>query len=301
MNKNILYTNSPKYRCLEYLRCNSSDLYLNYCGKEQCEPNHQFGPAQRHEYVLHYIINGKGNFTFNNHTHQLSTGDCFLIIPNETTIYTASADNPWSYVWVGFNGAKAKSCLRYAGLSEEKRINHFSDGSQIVQCIDNILNAHHLTYAHDLIRQSNLMLLFANMIEQNQSSEVTNFNFRSPQHIYVEYTVHYIENNYQKDIKISAIASEIGINRSYLTSHFTKIMGISPQEFLLNLRMNHAALLLRTTHISINQIAEQIGYTNPLTFSKIFKSYFGESPKFYRLNKEKLILSDTKEKSNKNT
>ncbi len=288
------YTSSAKYCCLEYLKHNSVDLYLNYCGKETCEAGHQYGPAARNEYLLHYILSGEGSFTYGNTTRHLKKHDCFLIIPKENTLYKASLENPWSYVWIGFHGLKALTCLQQAGFSETNRINHFADESEILFCIHKILEAHQLSYAHDLTRQSYLMLLFASMIRQQQAKASSSPKLDYPQQVYVEYAVHFIENNYSKNIKVTDIASYIGINRSYLTTNFTKIMGISPQNYLLNLRMNNSAALLRTTDLPIYQIAAQNGYPNALTFSKTFKSHFGKSPKEYRFSKDNLILADKK-------
>jgi len=50
-------------------------------------------------------------------------------------------------------------------------------------------------------------------------------------------------------------------------------------------RLNIAANQLATTSLSIQEIATDIGYHNPLTFSKIFKQEFGVSPKHYREEK----------------
>lgn len=83
--------------------------------------------------------------------------------------------------------------------------------------------------------------------------------------------------------KISDIASYIGITRSYLTHIFKQKMEISPQEYLVSYRLEQGSRLLRTTRMSIGEIAEKIGYENPLTFSKIFKNVYGVSPKNYRL------------------
>lgn len=60
------------------------------------------------------------------------------------------------------------------------------------------------------------------------------------------------------------------------------MMGCSPQQFLVNLRMEKAVGMLKNTDLPVNQIAAQVGYENPLTFSKIFKQRYGISPKNYR-------------------
>ena len=56
----------------------------------------------------------------------------------------------------------------------------------------------------------------------------------------------------------------------------------SPQEYLLQCRLRHACKLLSETNNPIQEIARNVGYDNPLTFSKIFKSYYGISPRAFR-------------------
>ena len=55
-----------------------SDLYLCFCGYEACQPFHSYGPAVRPNYVIHYIISGKGIFTIGNRTYRLTAGQGFL-------------------------------------------------------------------------------------------------------------------------------------------------------------------------------------------------------------------------------
>ena len=73
-----------------------SDLYLCFCGYEACQPLHSYGPAVRPNYVIHYIISGKGTFTIGNRTYRLTAGQGFFLMPNVRTYYEADADDPWT-------------------------------------------------------------------------------------------------------------------------------------------------------------------------------------------------------------
>lgn len=52
------YTSAARYKCLEDLQQDSVELCLCYCGWEQCEPGHRFGPNRRRTYVLHFVGGG---------------------------------------------------------------------------------------------------------------------------------------------------------------------------------------------------------------------------------------------------
>lgn len=61
------------------------DLYLCFCGMSKCEPNHSFGPAVRPNYIIHYILSGKGTYQVEDQKYELQGGQGFLIEPEAVT------------------------------------------------------------------------------------------------------------------------------------------------------------------------------------------------------------------------
>ena len=130
------------------------------------------------------------------------------------------------------------------------------------------------------------MLFFATLMEDYKKIVPAIVNQHSyPGSVYVKHAMDYIAHHYREKIKISELADYIGVNRSYLTSSFKKAIGCSPQEYLVNLRMEKA-----------REIAAAVGYQDQLAFSKIFKQHFGTSPKAYREMGEELQLVSEKGK-----
>lgn len=129
------YTNSARYKCLEYLKKQSVDLYLSYCGMEECDPCHSYGPIKRTEYLLHYVLNGKGIYKVNGKTYHLGKHDSFIIYPDELTYYEADKEDPWTYIWIGFDGIKAEICLNYASLNKENRVGNFNCEDTLLECL----------------------------------------------------------------------------------------------------------------------------------------------------------------------
>ena len=115
-------------------------------------------------------------------------------------------------------------------------------------------------------------------------------NHPYPGSVYVKHAMEYIKHHYNESVKIGDLADFIGVNRSYLTSSFKKTTGCSPQEFLVNLRMDKAKSLLKKTDLSINAVAGAVGYTDQLAFSKVFKKHCGKSPRMYREEKRELVI-----------
>ena len=67
-----------------------SDFYLCYCGHARCAPLHCYGPAVRPNYLLHYILEGRGTYRVEGRDYSLGKGEGFLIEPNQQTCYQAS-------------------------------------------------------------------------------------------------------------------------------------------------------------------------------------------------------------------
>ena len=90
---------------------NNFDLNVDHYGAEICAKNYSFGPTVRDNYVLHFIVDGKGKFTIDGITAQLKTGDMFILPKGKVAFYQADGEHPWTYLWVGFSGSKAENIL----------------------------------------------------------------------------------------------------------------------------------------------------------------------------------------------
>lgn len=97
-----------------------------------------------------------------------------------------------------------------------------------------------------------------------------------------EYIMAYLRQNYAQDVDFASIAAQYGFSSAYLSKIFKDYANISPGKYLIDQRMRVAKKLLRDTDFPVKIIAEQVGYPDPLHFSKSFKSATGQSPAQYR-------------------
>lgn len=180
MTQVTAYTNEGRYKCLEDLPIDSAELSLGYCGWERCYPGHRFGPNKRTYYVLHIITNGKGKLEKNGEVFHLTTGDAFLLCPEEEAWYEADKKEPWAYAWIGLYGYKVKKVMQYAGFSKEKSIRSLKCTALLKSYVDEILEVHRLTTEESMRRNGYLNLFLATLIEDNEK-----FNTKTmPEHTY---------------------------------------------------------------------------------------------------------------------
>lgn len=256
-----------------------SDFYLCFCGYAKCEPLHSFGPAVRPNYLIHIITEGKGRYTVGEKQYDLREGQGFLIEPEVQTFYQADRESPWSYMWIGFSGTRAKEYLADLGLGGNSLTFHCQQVSELKVMLENMIKRKTYTVENEFLRESFLYQTFAilsrNLNIQNNSQNDTD-------NLYVARAVEYIQNNFLEPIRVSDIADYVGISRGYLHKLFLEVLSQSPQDYLVSFRMTRGAELLSVTELSIEEIALSCGYADPLAFSKMFKRKMGVTPRQYR-------------------
>ncbi len=91
----------------------------------------------------------------------------------------------------------------------------------------------------------------------------------------------YIAKNYNTDIKNDDLAQITGLSTVYFRKLFTDIIGISPINYIHELRIKKAKEMLKSDYGSITDIAQSLGYLNIYDFSRAFKKYVGVAPSKY--------------------
>lgn len=261
----------------------SSALTIYYGGHEVCVPSHSFGPAIRQHYLLHYILNGKGEYYAGNRLYKLEKGEGFLICPGESTYYKADKEEPWEYCWVSFDGHDASIILNKCGLSKNNLIFKDNSNGRFKENILSLIHNYDDKNVNELALLGQLYLCFSSIYDQINSKERTTCKS------YLDTAIDYIYNNFSYDIKISDIAKHIGIDRTYLYKIFIEEHKISPQQYLISFRLNTAVNLLETTKMNITEISYSCGFKDTPTFYKHFKKQFNITPVQYRKSKRDYV------------
>jgi two-component system response regulator YesN len=93
---------------------------------------------------------------------------------------------------------------------------------------------------------------------------------------------HHVNEKFYHNISLQSISSEFNVNANYVSQLFKKEAGLTFTEYVTKLRMDYACTLLKTSDLSIQEIAEKVGMTDYFYFSRIFKRTTGYAPSVYR-------------------
>lgn len=92
----------------------------------------------------------------------------------------------------------------------------------------------------------------------------------------------YLEHNFSETINLEELSRKYLLSHSSLTKNFKLSYGMTPKEYLINIRIQKAADLLTTSNYQISSIASFCGFLSPAHFTMRFREFFGVSPKEYR-------------------
>ena len=283
------YTSEPSFRCLEDLRETSSEVSLIHFGWENCKPYHVFA-GEREEYILHIILSGRGFYTADDNTRNLTAGQMFLIRPGQPVVYCSDRHDPWRYLWFGFRGERVKSILNHCGFTKNRLVLPAPVPESVISIQNEMFEHITLDYADALFREASLFKFLSLLCEHASHLPALTDTEGGEDTVnpYVVQAIDYINSNYMHSISVSDIAERIGISRTYLNRLFKLEYNMPAQEFLMDFRMRKAEFFLLNTSRPVKEIARDTGYQDQLVFSKAFKKRFDLSPKQYRLTRQEL-------------
>lgn len=261
------------------------ESYILFYGEQKCQPDEYFeGNNLRKNDVLYYIMAGKGTFTSSgHHAVKLTQGDLFYLPRSQTCYFQADHNDPWQYFWIGLAGSGTNKMLKSSNLPNKNFLRQIQNTKFFVT----------LKKIYDTLNKKNSLLnniqiasltyqLFYHLISEFPNHPPVR---KTPKTDQYQIAIDYLNKNYtDPTCNIVELCNRLGVSRSFLYALFRKNTKISPQKYLMKLRMEAAKKeLIHTTH-NLKEIAKKVGYSDEFTFSKAFKRYSGISPNVFRGN-----------------
>ncbi len=239
-------------------------------------------------YELYYVENGDCRFLTKNHLDDLHAGD-FILIPPMTLHYTRYVFGSCKRTVILFRREDiSEDVLQMMPrgedfLSETRRF-HVPEAylRQVSECLRQIVLEEKLADARSpLMRRSFFQILLL------LCSRVCLFPSESPGNIHttdqqIVQTACFIHANYMLPITSSDIAQAIGFSPNHLSRKFRRATGVGLHEYLVFVRLDHAAQELISTEDSITAIALRCGFSDSNYFKDSFKKKYGVTPRAYR-------------------
>ncbi len=248
------------------------DLSPLNCGSEDCEPLHS-AQGRGDKFLIHFVISGRGRFAIDGVEYHPEAGQAFLIRPGQLYLYEADELDPWTYVWMGFEGERAEELLDNSDFKLAPIICPPEKFGEIFTQM-----GYHADESNSL-ELTVCAKLFEALATIQKEGAATKLAYHSE---HVARTVDYIRANFASEVSIAGISELLNIDRRYLCRIFCAEVGMTPKEFLVETRLRHASELLCESEYPVGEVARFVGYDDAFNFSKMFKRAYGMSPSEYR-------------------
>ncbi|MFI3212777.1 MAG: AraC family transcriptional regulator [Eubacteriales bacterium] len=290
MKKYILHTENQKI-------FEKEDILYHFLSRIKLSINgfgHQFGDTGYNycdnrintDFELIYVIAGENEIEIEGEIYHGKAGDLFLIPPFCKHDIHTTHQNPHDNYWIHFDiepfylsdqlqqsimGNRGGYC---EGIGEKVELIRFF--GQIEKERKEMLPGYR-TMQQNIFQNIITYLLRIKIGKEEKFTNISKREYRI-----MAQASEYINENMNRFITVGEVAKNLHISEPYLYKIFANIIHISPNAYMKLLRAKKAKLLIETTDKSLNDIAEELGFSTYYYFSNFFKKVYGQSPKQYR-------------------
>jgi AraC-like DNA-binding protein len=230
--------------------------------------------------IFIYCSKGSGWCEMRGQRHEIAAGSLVVVPANEPHAYGADARSPWTIWWFHAIGEELAPMLAELRVTPENPVVPLIDDPRWLALFEEALETmeHGYTTAHLLHASRSLGHLLSATIWRRRQPGADAPDVRQK----VMQCVEFMKQHLDQPLRLSQLAAMANMSPSHFKAVFKQHVGYACIDYLIRLRIHHACQLLDTTELSAKTIANQVGYADPLWFSKAFRAVTGMPPSEYR-------------------
>lgn len=269
-------------------------LYITTVGEARVPPHTPYPPPGHPKgYVLNwqqgrvlkefqmlYISSGRGTFESKaNSSANIESGHAFLVFPGVWHRYSPDLETGWHEYWIGFDGELARRWLQHEFISPKNPVVRIHAENIVLATFSRVMQV--IRVSSPALQQI-LAGATHNLLGLVYSAQQAQPVAPSQNPHVMELAIARIQSEFKRDLNLEVLAQELGVSYSWFRHAFAAHTGLSPHQYLLELRLVHARNLLADTEFSIKEIAAQTGFEDELYFSRLFRQKLNITPSQWR-------------------
>ena len=261
----------------------SQPLIVGSCGTYRLKSHNKlptWAPRGRVDWQLLFVASGKTHFYIGGKDQTVTAGHMVLFHPKEEQHYEYYGEDKPEVYWVHFTGSEVKGILRKYDIPLDEHVFFTGTPATYTQLFKHMIEEFQTCRTgYEEMLEMNLRQLFL-LIQRTRLEKPPLVSTAVQQEI--DFARQYFHEHYNEPINIEEYAQSRHTSISLFMRNFKKVYGISPKQYILNIRMNNAQNLLESTDYTVAEIAAIVGYDNALYFSRIYHKQKGQAPSDYR-------------------
>jgi|SRR5690625_504986 len=230
--------------------------------------------------IFQYTLNGRGCIEINGQKFPLEPEDAFFVYtPSNYKYYLPKESENWEFIFITFFGHEAKKIFEWI-TKQNKNVFKINRHSPAIEKLFSMLYMATNNELEDAFITSALVYTFLMKLSRHLFDK-KHKTWPEP----ITQAVSYMKQNYHKQLTLNDIVKVTGITKYHFSRLFKKTMHTTPMKYLTKVRIKKSVQLLKDKTLTINEIADLVGYSNGNYFNKVFRSYLGVSPGKYRESK----------------
>ncbi|MBD3347162.1 MAG: helix-turn-helix domain-containing protein [Chitinivibrionales bacterium] len=231
-----------------------------------CAPEWEVDEKQgRATHRLYYVYRGDVTYVDSESHIRLNKDTLYIFPTNVPYTITHNPHDPLCCLWIVFD-----SRPDFFNKTIEYQINHGSLEYFIIKSIEQFVKDQRTGSRFTALQLQQLFFFISERVE---------FSFILDRRIMD--TLTYVNRNLDKEISVYDMARARNLDASYFSRLFKKVIGYSPQHYILDTKINRATDLLIQGY-SVKESAFKVGFTDQKEFSRIFKKYKGIPPSQFK-------------------
>lgn len=232
------------------------------------------------QHILIYCIKGEGWYQMYNQKYAIKPNQVFILPANVAHRYGAVAANPWTIYWLHFTGSRAHCYVEFLQQNTNLAPITVSPQPERFQLFDDILSHLEMSFNIDNMVYANSSL--ARFLATFNNAVYNPNPVDAPSDDPISRTITFMKENLSRSLTLDELSEIAGMSASHYSAVFRAKVQSAPISFFTFLKIQEACRLLENTLIRINEVAYQIGYTDPYHFSRVFTNVMGVSPRDFR-------------------
>lgn len=257
----------------------SLPFYLLEWGHFIALKNYYTGRKNSNRFLLFHTLSGSGSLTYNNKTYLLSANTVAIIQCNASHHYETFSSEPWDFCWFHYNGTAAHIYYNLYNRND-LYIHQIAPDSReacLIQKITSSSSKYNLD--RNLIISEWIISLMTSFILEKRKNALQDSPLITEK---LNNAIDYMSEHLTEKITITDISNSVFLSQYHFLRTFKKQTGLTPYEYLINLRINKAKELLISTQDCLDDIAANSGFTDAKNLIYNFKRIVHLTPNEYR-------------------